>query len=59
MARQSVFDRQPAPPLTLVQEEATLRRPTGRGGRPAPGRISRRRGRRRVSFALPDGRCRR
>ncbi|MFI2368537.1 helix-turn-helix domain-containing protein [Streptomyces sp. NPDC018833] len=32
MARQSVFSRQPAPLLTFVQEEATLRRPTG--GRP-------------------------
>ncbi|WP_406304711.1 helix-turn-helix domain-containing protein [Streptomyces sp. NBC_00879] len=29
MARQSVFERQPAPLLTFVQEEATLRRPTG------------------------------
>ncbi|MFG2598345.1 helix-turn-helix domain-containing protein [Streptomyces sp. NPDC048462] len=29
VARQSVFDRQPAPLLTFVQEEATLRRPTG------------------------------
>jgi transcriptional regulator with XRE-family HTH domain len=29
MARQSVFERQPAPLLTFVQEEATLRRPIG------------------------------
>ncbi|MEW2632691.1 helix-turn-helix transcriptional regulator [Streptomyces sp. NPDC048389] len=29
MARQSVFERQPAPLLTFVQEEALLRRPTG------------------------------
>ncbi|MFF3399798.1 helix-turn-helix domain-containing protein [Streptomyces sp. NPDC002659] len=29
MARQSVFERQPAPLLTFVQEEVTLRRPTG------------------------------
>ncbi|MFJ3161996.1 helix-turn-helix domain-containing protein [Streptomyces kanasensis] len=29
MARQSVFARQPAPLLTFVQEEATLRRPIG------------------------------
>ncbi|EST29289.1 hypothetical protein N566_22360 [Streptomycetaceae bacterium MP113-05] len=29
MARQTVFDRCPAPLLTVVQEEATLRRPTG------------------------------
>ncbi|MFG3508243.1 helix-turn-helix domain-containing protein [Streptomyces sp. NPDC047821] len=29
MARQSVFTRQPAPFLTFVQEEATLRRPIG------------------------------
>ncbi|MFG3134859.1 helix-turn-helix domain-containing protein [Streptomyces sp. NPDC048211] len=29
MARQSVFERRPAPLLTFVQEEATLRRPTG------------------------------
>jgi transcriptional regulator with XRE-family HTH domain len=29
MARQAVFERQPAPLLTFVQEEATLRRPTG------------------------------
>ncbi|MGA4865963.1 helix-turn-helix domain-containing protein [Streptomyces lavendulocolor] len=29
MARQSVFMRQPAPLLTFVQEEATLRRPIG------------------------------
>ncbi|MEU8629107.1 helix-turn-helix transcriptional regulator [Streptomyces sp. NPDC048669] len=29
VARQSVFDRRPAPLLTFVQEEATLRRPTG------------------------------
>jgi transcriptional regulator with XRE-family HTH domain len=29
MARQSVFEGQPAPLLTFVQEEATLRRPTG------------------------------
>ncbi|MFI6726617.1 helix-turn-helix domain-containing protein [Streptomyces sp. R-74717] len=29
MARQSIFERQPAPLLTFVQEEATLRRPTG------------------------------
>ncbi|MFF1501924.1 helix-turn-helix domain-containing protein [Streptomyces sp. NPDC058316] len=29
MARQSIFGRQPAPLLTFVQEEATLRRPTG------------------------------
>ncbi|MGA5558463.1 helix-turn-helix domain-containing protein [Streptomyces lavendulocolor] len=29
MARQSVFERQPAPLLTFVLEEATLRRPTG------------------------------
>ncbi|MFJ9678232.1 helix-turn-helix domain-containing protein [Streptomyces sp. NPDC101194] len=27
--RQSIFERQPAPLLTFVQEEATLRRPTG------------------------------
>ncbi|MEV7399546.1 helix-turn-helix transcriptional regulator [Streptomyces sp. NPDC091267] len=29
MARQSIFGRRPAPLLTFVQEEATLRRPTG------------------------------
>ncbi|MFD7715634.1 helix-turn-helix domain-containing protein [Streptomyces sp. NPDC059814] len=29
MARQAIFDRRPAPLLTFVQEEATLRRPTG------------------------------
>ncbi|WP_371536091.1 helix-turn-helix domain-containing protein [Streptomyces sp. NBC_00466] len=29
MARQSIFQRRPAPLLTFVQEEATLRRPTG------------------------------
>ncbi|WP_443043692.1 helix-turn-helix domain-containing protein [Streptomyces sp. NBC_00306] len=29
LSRQSVFGRQPAPLLTFVQEEATLRRPTG------------------------------
>ncbi|MFD4858228.1 helix-turn-helix domain-containing protein [Streptomyces atratus] len=29
MARQSVFERRPAPLLTFVQEEASLRRPTG------------------------------
>jgi transcriptional regulator with XRE-family HTH domain len=29
VARQSVFERQPAPLLTFVQEEALLRRPTG------------------------------
>ncbi|MEU7283060.1 helix-turn-helix transcriptional regulator [Streptomyces sp. NPDC045431] len=29
MARQAVFEREPAPLLTFVQEEATLRRPTG------------------------------
>ncbi|MEU9094634.1 helix-turn-helix transcriptional regulator [Streptomyces sp. NPDC048428] len=29
MARQSIFERRPAPLLTFVQEEATLRRPTG------------------------------
>lgn len=29
LARQSVFDRRPGPLLTFVQEEATLRRPTG------------------------------
>ncbi|WP_406386685.1 helix-turn-helix domain-containing protein [Streptomyces sp. NBC_01618] len=29
MARQSVFERRPAPLLTFVQEEATLRRPIG------------------------------
>lgn len=29
MARKSVFDRRPAPMLTVVQEEATLRRPVG------------------------------
>lgn len=29
MARQELFDRQPAPLLTVVQEEATLRRPIG------------------------------
>ncbi|MFF9506104.1 helix-turn-helix domain-containing protein [Streptomyces sp. NPDC014724] len=29
MARQSLFERCPAPLLTFVQEEATLRRPTG------------------------------
>jgi transcriptional regulator with XRE-family HTH domain len=29
MARQSVFDRSPAPELSFVQEEVTLRRPTG------------------------------
>ncbi|SCF77878.1 helix-turn-helix transcriptional regulator [Streptomyces sp. Ncost-T10-10d] len=29
MARQSIFERCPAPLLTFVQEEATLRRPTG------------------------------
>ncbi|MEU0271803.1 helix-turn-helix transcriptional regulator [Streptomyces sp. NPDC006307] len=29
LARQSIFERQPAPLLTFVQEEATLRRPTG------------------------------
>ncbi|WNI29807.1 helix-turn-helix transcriptional regulator [Streptomyces sp. ITFR-6] len=29
MARQAIFERRPAPLLTFVQEEATLRRPTG------------------------------
>ncbi|MEE4488761.1 helix-turn-helix domain-containing protein [Streptomyces sp. BE230] len=29
MSRQSIFERRPAPLLTFVQEEATLRRPTG------------------------------
>ncbi|HEY9438025.1 MAG TPA: helix-turn-helix transcriptional regulator [Streptomyces sp.] len=29
MARQSIFERRPAPLLTFVQEEAVLRRPTG------------------------------
>jgi hypothetical protein len=29
MARQSVFERSPAPSLSFVQEEATLRRPVG------------------------------
>ncbi|ROQ82162.1 helix-turn-helix protein [Streptomyces sp. CEV 2-1] len=29
MARQAIFGRRPAPLLTFVQEEATLRRPTG------------------------------
>lgn len=29
MARQSIFDRQPAPELSFVQEEVTLRRPVG------------------------------
>lgn len=29
MARQSIFDRRPAPLLTFVQEEAVLRRPVG------------------------------
>ncbi|MEU6485024.1 helix-turn-helix transcriptional regulator [Streptomyces sp. NPDC046887] len=29
LGRQSVFERKPAPLLTFVQEEATLRRPTG------------------------------
>ncbi|MFF9074067.1 helix-turn-helix transcriptional regulator [Streptomyces sp. NPDC014872] len=29
MARQSIFDRSPAPELSFVQEESTLRRPTG------------------------------
>ncbi|WP_229884709.1 DUF5753 domain-containing protein, partial [Streptomyces toxytricini] len=29
MARRSVFDRDPAPSITVVQEEATLRRPIG------------------------------
>ncbi|WNI22995.1 helix-turn-helix transcriptional regulator [Streptomyces sp. ITFR-16] len=29
MARQSIFERRPSPLLTFVQEEATLRRPTG------------------------------
>ncbi|UNS98426.1 helix-turn-helix transcriptional regulator [Streptomyces tubbatahanensis] len=32
LARQSMFERQPAPTLTFVQEEVTLRRPLG--GRP-------------------------
>jgi len=32
MARKSVFDRRPAPMLTVVQEEATLRRPVGGKG---------------------------
>jgi len=29
LARQEIFERQPAPTLTFVQEEATLRRPLG------------------------------
>ncbi|MEU3216511.1 helix-turn-helix transcriptional regulator [Streptomyces sp. NPDC006971] len=29
MARRSIFDRSPAPELSFVQEESTLRRPTG------------------------------
>ncbi|MGW6310810.1 DUF5753 domain-containing protein, partial [Streptomyces niveus] len=29
MARRSIFDRSPAPELSFVQEEVTLRRPTG------------------------------
>ncbi|WP_051730098.1 MULTISPECIES: helix-turn-helix domain-containing protein [Streptomyces] len=32
MARQSIFERRPAPLLTFVQEEAVLRRPTGGKG---------------------------
>ena len=29
MARKGIFERRPAPTLTFVQEEATLRRPLG------------------------------